>query len=121
MFDITDVECGWLTLHISDFEFVCSYITDVKYELEKILHLRDDVYSGVCRICLDGERPELFLTCFVEEYGEKRLHIIWEEYGNNNDRIEQLIVPYESFCNEIKKWFEDNKEYYHDNFGYEYD
>ncbi len=52
---------------------------------------------------------------------EKRLHIMWEEYGNNNDRIEQLIVPYEPFCNEIKKWFDDNEEYYYDNFGYEYD
>ena len=121
MFNITDVECGWLTLHISDFEFVCSSITDVKYELEEVLHLRDDVYSEVCRLHFDGEGPELFLTCFVEEYGEKRLHIMWEEYGNNNDRIEQLIVPYEPFCNEIKKWFDDNEEYYYDNFGYEYD
>lgn len=122
MFNITDVKYGWLTLHISDFNFVCSYLTDVKYELEKILHLRDDIYSDVCRLCFDGEGPELFLTCFVEEYGQERLHIMWEEYDRyGNNKMRQFIMPYESFCDEVNKWFENNEKYYHDNFGYEYD
>lgn len=71
---------------------------------------------------LMGEGPELFLTCFVEEYGQERLHIMWEEYDRyGHNKMRQFIMPYESFCDEVNKWFENNEKYYHDNFGYEYD
>ena len=118
MFNITDVEAGWLTLHINDDEFVCSYLTDVEYELRKILELLN---NDVCRIEFEGEGPMLYLTCFMEPYRDV-LHIIWEQYGKGViPHIKHIETPYNLFCDSIVDWFNNNRKYYHDNFGYEHD
>lgn len=119
MFNITDVKYGWLNLHIGMESFICSYLDDVEFELKRILELKD--YRDVIRIEFDGEWSELYLTCFREPYRDI-LHIMWEEYQKGEiPRFVSIEYPYNGLCKEINNWFENNRKYYHDNFGYKFD
>ena len=69
MIDIYDIRAGWATLQIGDCTFDVSYLSDLKYELDKLIRLHEEVDKidyEVNRCILDGEgRGDLSLVSYL--------------------------------------------------------
>lgn len=118
LFDISNVQFGWLTMSLSGKIFIVSYLTDFLENMKAILNLSDE--NDCVRLYFDGEGIDLYLTCYLHPY-KNRIFIVWEEYGSRVEPdITVLEMDYDNLCRDIKNWFRKNKRVYDRNFGYLY-
>lgn len=134
MINITDITFGWATLHLGYCSFDVSYLSDLKYELDKLFDLdtfHDD--TTVKRVVLEGEgQGDLGLIAYltfddlryylkIDEYKELDeksrcgyiLNIIWQrEYSSDGNSISILKFPYDKFMDEYKTLMNNIKETY---------
>lgn len=135
--DIYDMRAGWATLQIGDCIFDVSYLSDLKYELDKLIRLHEEVDKigyEVNRCILEGEgRGDLSLVSYLtfgsmedffsEEYFNKRplkydyiINIVWEEMYSDDSKPIVLKFPFKEFVAEYKAMTEDICDRYIHNF-----
>lgn len=116
MIKVTDMENGWLTLHINDKSFGVSYLTDFKGAMDMVLKLSDGDQE-VNRMLFDGEGLDLYLTAW--RYYEK-LFIVWE-VDDGEFKPEIMIFDYEKFMDDYEVMLEGIADNYRKDFLLEED
>ena len=116
MIKVTDMEHGWLTLHINNESFYVSYLTDFKKAMDMVLKLSDGDQE-VNRMLFDGEGLDLYLTAW--RYYEK-LFIVWE-VDDDEFKPEIMIFDYEEFMGDYRVMLEGIADNYRKDFLLEED
>lgn len=106
MINVTNINAGWLNLHIADKVFSVSYLTDVKDELDKIYMLDD---NSLQLLYFDGEEDDLYLT-IRKEFDD--IIIIWEEISDK-EYLYKFKFNYETFKQKLSEvWERVEQDYY---------
>lgn len=121
MFNITDIEAGWLNLHIGNKKFQASYLTNVKEELDYLFNFESAFKNDnilVRRIYIDGEGDDLYLTAW-KTYD--KLTIIWEhaDFDNPEYNIVVLYFDYNDFMKKYNEVWNNIMGDYNKNFKYD--
>lgn len=108
MINVTNINAGWLNLHIADKVFSVSYLTDVKDELDKIYMLDD---KPLQLLYFDGEGSDLYLITRKEF---NNIIVIWEECTKYGEFIvKRFEFDYETFKKELSEvWKRVEQDYY---------
>lgn len=111
MIDITNIDCGWLDLHIGDRTFKVSYLTDVAKELNGI---KNFLSNGEQLCFFDGETSVLHLI--IKKHNDNII-VIWKEYDeDDNEILDKFEFNYAHFLYEWHLVWERIKNEYKENF-----
>ena len=116
MIKVTDMEHGWLTLHINSKQFCVSYLTDFKKAMDILLNL-SEIDQEIKRIYFDGEGLDLFLTAWR---CNGRFFIVWE-LDDSDSSPEVMVFNYGEFMDEYEVMLEGIAENYRKDFLMEED
>lgn len=124
MFNISNINAGWLKLRVGDKEFHASYLTDVKEELDYLFDfescaIKND--TNVRRIHVDGEGVDLYLTAWKIF---DQLIVVWEDDVDNPNSplfdVDIFHFNYEEFMQKYYDIWDNVIEDYNKYFKYDH-
>lgn len=136
MINITDIKYGWATLHIGFCSFDCSYLTDIRASLDKLLVFKNA--DSVNKIIVEGEgQGDLSLVAHLtfedindylktseqlsdDDRYDYVINIFWQRlYSRESNSVCLLKFPYKKFVDEWLRVKKEIKESYEKDFMYD--